>query len=135
MRRSVAARAVTRISCRPSPGPHGLRPPGRRITPELIGEVALTVERELRSSFFAPVLDGLTAAELRFVRAVGDAGEREDFGEIARRLGDAVRFDPATSRLAPIRDALVERGVLYTDDGGRLRFALPLFERYIRSTD
>jgi hypothetical protein len=108
---------------------------GPALTPELIAAVALRVERELRSSFFAPVLDGLSPAELRFVRAVADAEENEGFAEIARRLGDAVRFDPATSRLAPVLAGLVDRGVLYTDGDDRLRFALPYFERYVHSTD
>ncbi len=106
-----------------------------RITPDDVAAVTMGVERELRASYFSPVLDGLTSTELRFVRAVADADQRDDFVAIARRLGDAVRFDPATSRLAPIRDALVDRRVLFTDAGGELCFALPYLERYVRTTD
>jgi len=106
-----------------------------RVTPDDITAVALDVERDLRASFFAPVLDGLSSSELRFVRAVADAGRRATFAEVANRLGDPVRFDPATSRLAPIRDDLLARGVLYVGEGEVLEFALPYLERYVRTTD
>lgn len=108
---------------------------GQRITPDDVAAVALPVERALKASFFAPVLDGLSPAEVRFVRAVADAGSAPTFAEVANRLGDPVRFDPATSRLAPVRDELLARGVLCRLEGDRLQFALPLFERYVHTAD
>lgn len=108
---------------------------GKAITPDDVAAVALPVERALKASFFAPVLDGLSPTELRFVRAVADAAPHPTFTDVANRLGDPVRFDPATSRLAPIRDELLERGVLSSPDGESLEFALPFFEQYVHVTD
>lgn len=108
---------------------------GTAITPDDVAAVALPVERALKRSFFAPVLDGLSPTELRFVRAVADAAPAATFAEVARRLGDPVRFDPATSRLAPVRDELLARGVLSSPDGELLEFALPYFEQYVHVVD
>ena len=104
------------------------------MTPDDVAAVTLPVERDLKQTFFAPVLDTLDPSERRFLRALAEEGTEAPFADVARRLGDPVRFDPATSRLAPTRDALLRRGVVFERDG-RLGFALPYFERYLHATD
>ncbi len=108
---------------------------GPDLLPEHVADAAFDAEQDLRATFFSPVLDGLTPAELRFARALADEGGAATFDQIARRLGDPVRFDPATSRLAPVRDALLRDRVLIDTGDGLLRLAVPYLERYLRVAD
>ncbi|MEZ5255599.1 MAG: hypothetical protein R2705_01490 [Ilumatobacteraceae bacterium] len=81
------------------------------------------------------MLDTLDPSERRFLRALAEEGPRCCSVDVARRLGDPVRFDPATSRLAPTRDASLRRGVVFERDG-RPGFALAAyFERHLHATD
>ena len=84
---------------------------------------------ELDASFFRVRFDRLTPAEKRYLRAMADLGAGPHrSGDIADRLGRRV------TAVAPTRNALIAKGMIYSPAHGDTAFTVPLFEGFMKRT-
>jgi hypothetical protein len=90
-------------------------------------------EQDVVATFFAPHQAGLTPGQNRFLRALRQEGDGATFEAVRSRLGDFSRLGP--SPLRAICDALVDSGVLYTNDGKHLNFSVAAFGVFVATTD
>jgi hypothetical protein len=82
---------------------------------------------ELDASFFRVRFDRLTPAERRYMRAMAALGPGPHrSGDIAERLGRKV------TTVAPIRNALIAKGMLYSPAHGDTAFTVPLFDGFMK---
>lgn len=82
---------------------------------------------ELDASFFRVRFDRLTPAEKRYLRAMADLGEGPHrSGDIADRLGKKV------TTVAPTRNSLIAKGMLYSRSHGDTAFTVPLFDGFMK---
>ncbi|HEX5776170.1 MAG TPA: ATP-binding protein [Caulobacteraceae bacterium] len=82
---------------------------------------------ELDASFFRVRFDRLTPAEKRYMRAMAALGPGPHrSGDIADQLGKKV------TSVAPIRNALIAKGMLYSPAHGDTAFTVPLFDGFMR---
>lgn len=89
-------------------------------------EVALA---ELDASFFRVRFDRLTPAEKRYMRAMAELGPGPHrSGEIAALLGKE------NSAVAPVRNRLIGKGMVYSPAHGDTAFTVPLFDSFMRRT-
>ena len=83
--------------------------------------------RELDQSFFKVRFDRCTPAERRYMRALAELGQgTHRSGDIAEALGVAV------TTVAPTRNALIRKGMIYSPSHGDTTFTVPLFDQYMR---
>jgi hypothetical protein len=91
----------------------------RRATEEALAE--------LDASFFRVRFDRLTPAEKGYIRAMAELGAGPHrSGDIADQLGRKV------TTVAPIRNALISKGMLYSPAHGDTAFTVPLFDAFMR---
>jgi hypothetical protein len=91
----------------------------RRATDEVL--------TDLDASFFRVRFDRLTPAEKTYLRAMADLGPGPHrSGDIAERLGRKV------TTVAPIRNALIAKGMLFSPAHGDTAFTVPLFDGFMR---
>jgi hypothetical protein len=84
---------------------------------------------QLDASFFRVRFDRLTPAEKRYIRAMAELGEGPHrSGDIAERMGLRV------TSAAPIRSALIRKGMIYSPNHGDTAFTVPMFDAFIRRT-
>lgn len=84
---------------------------------------------ELDASFFRVRFDRLTPAEKRYLRAMADLGPGPHrSGDIAERLGRKV------TTVAPLRNALINKGMIFSPAHGDTAFTVPLFDLFMRRT-
>jgi hypothetical protein len=82
---------------------------------------------ELDASFFRVRFDRLTPAEKRYLRAMAELGPGPHrSGDIAHQLGTKVQS------VAPVRAALIAKGMVYSPSHGDTGFTVPLFDQYMR---
>lgn len=82
---------------------------------------------ELDASFFRVRFDRLTPAEKRYLRAMAELGPGPHrSGTIADALGVKV------STLAPVRNSLITKGMLFSPSHGDTAFTVPLFDAFMR---
>ncbi|MFQ3596645.1 MAG: ATP-binding protein [Sphingomonadaceae bacterium] len=82
---------------------------------------------ELDASFFRVRFDRLTPSEKRYLRAMAGLGAGPHrSGDIADAMGRAV------NQLAPIRNALIKKGMLYSPAHGDTAFTVPMFDAFMR---
>jgi hypothetical protein len=82
---------------------------------------------DLDASFFRVRFDRLTPAEKAYMRAMADLGAGPHrSGDIAERLGRKV------TNAAPIRSALIEKGMIFSPAHGDTAFTVPLFDAFMR---
>ncbi|WP_206245356.1 AAA family ATPase [Novosphingobium terrae] len=82
---------------------------------------------ELDASFFRVRFDRLTPAEKRYLRAMASLGAGPHrSGDIAEALGVKV------SSVAPTRNSLITKGMLYSPAHGDTAFTVPLFDAFMR---
>lgn len=82
---------------------------------------------DLDASFFQVRIDRLTPAEKRYMRAMAVLGPGPHrSGEIAKVLGKA------NSAVAPVRNRLIAKGMLYSPAHGDTAFTVPLFDSFMR---
>ena len=83
--------------------------------------------QELDQSFFRVRFDRLTPSERRYMRAMAELGAGPHrSGDIAETLGREV------SAVAPIRNALINKGMIYSPNHGDTAFTVPLFDGFMR---
>lgn len=82
---------------------------------------------ELDASFFRVRFDRLTPAEKRYLRAMAELGAGPHrSGDIADRLGKKV------TTVAPTRNSLIAKGMLYSRSHGDTAFTVPLFDGFMK---
>ena len=82
---------------------------------------------ELDASFFRVRFDRLTRGQKRYMRAMAELGAGPHrSGEIADMLKKKV------TTLAPVRDLLIAKGMLYSPAHGDTAFTVPLFDGFMR---
>lgn len=86
-----------------------------------------TVIAALDESFFRVRFDRLTPLEKRYLRAMADLGPGPHrSGDIAGALGRRV------TALAPTRNQLIAKGMLWSPQHGDTAFTVPLFDEFMR---
>lgn len=84
---------------------------------------------ELDASFFRVRFDRLTPFEKRYLRAMADLGPGPHrSGDIADRLRREV------TSVAPTRNALIAKGMVYSPAHGDTAFTVPLFDGFMKRT-
>lgn len=84
---------------------------------------------ELDKSFFQMRFERCTPSERRYMRALAEFGAgKQRSGEIADLLGVKVQT------VAPTRNALIKKGMIYSPAHGDTEFTVPLFDQYMRRT-
>lgn len=84
---------------------------------------------ELDASFFRVRFDRLTPSEKRYLRAMAELGAGPHrSGDIAERLKRKV------TTVAPVRNALIGKGMIYSPAHGDTAFTVPLFEGFMKRT-
>lgn len=82
---------------------------------------------ELDKSFFQMRFERCTPSEKRYMRALAEFGAgKQRSGEIADVLGLKVQS------VAPTRNALIKKGMIYSPAHGDTEFTVPLFDQYMR---
>ena len=83
----------------------------------------------LDQSFFRVRLDRLTPREKDYLRALAELGaDPQRCGDIAEKLGVEV------NRVAPLRNGLIKKGMIYSPAHGDTAFTVPLFEAFMKRT-
>jgi len=81
----------------------------------------------LDASFFRVRFDRLTFAEKRYVRAMAELGPGPHrSGDVAEAVGRKV------TSLAPIRNQLIAKGMIFSPSHGDTAFTVPLFDEFLR---
>ncbi len=84
------------------------------------------IER-LDANFFRVRFDRLTPREKDYLRALAELGaEPQRSGEIAAMLGVKVQT------VAPLRDSLMKKGMIYSPAHGDTAFTVPLFDEFMK---
>jgi hypothetical protein len=97
------------------------------ITPDHVTAATVTALADLDASFFRVRFDRLTPAEKRYLRAMATLGAGPHrSGDIADALGVKV------SSVAPTRNSLITKGMLYSPSHGDTAFTVPLFDAFMR---
>jgi Holliday junction resolvasome RuvABC ATP-dependent DNA helicase subunit len=84
---------------------------------------------DLDMSFFRVRFDQLTLKQKSYLRAMAELGAGpHGSGEIAVALGKKV------TDVAPVRDQLINKGLIYSPSHGETAFTVPLFDAFMRRT-
>jgi hypothetical protein len=103
-------------------------PEGDRIRAGDVKRASALVDEQLDRTFFGGLLGRATEAGRRYLAAMAQLGEGPyGSGEVAERGG----WRSVTSA-APVRQSLMERGLIYSPDHGRVEFATPRFAEFMR---
>lgn len=82
---------------------------------------------ELDAGFFRVRFDRLTPTEKRYLRAMAELGPGPHrSGDIAERLGKNV------TSVAPVRNELITKGMIYSPAHGDTAFTVPLFDGFMK---
>ena len=83
--------------------------------------------RRLDANFFRVRFDRLTPREKEYLRALADLGEgSQRSGDIAEHLGVKVQS------VAPVRNSLIKKGMIYSPAHGDTAFTVPLFGDFMK---
>ncbi len=97
------------------------------ITAADVEAVRDIVSEKLDRSFFRVRFDRVSPAERRYLRAMAELGPGPHrSGEIAGAYGVSV------TRVASVRDSLINKGMIYSSEYGRTEFTVPLFDEFLR---
>ena len=96
------------------------------ITVDVIEEATHSVLTLLDQSFFRVRFDRLTPREKDYLRAMAELGPGP------HRTGDiADKFGRSMTSLAPLRSALIKKGMIYSPAHGDNAFTVPLFDQFM----
>ena len=83
--------------------------------------------RKLDGSFFRVRFDRLTPTEREYMRALAGLGpEPQRSSDVAAEMGRKA------NSVAPVRDDLIKKGMLYSPEHGMIAFTVPLFDEFMR---
>jgi hypothetical protein len=92
-----------------------------------VDRAAKNAQKRLDSGFFRVRLDRLTLREKEYMRAMAELGAGPHrSGEIATALASKV------SDVAPTRDKLIKKGMIYGPQHGLTAFTVPMFDEFLR---
>jgi hypothetical protein len=101
--------------------------PKSPIQEEDVDRGAAHAQKRLDAGFFRVRLDRLTNREKEYLRAMAElGGGPHRSGEIAAALGVEV------SDVAPTRDKLIKKGMVYSPQHGDTAFTVPMFDEFLR---
>jgi hypothetical protein len=93
---------------------------------QVIKETTQIVTQRLDENFFKVRFDRLTPTEKRYLRAMSSLGAGPyRTSDIAKALGRQVRS------VAPIRDNLMKKGMVFSPSHGEMAFTVPLFDGFM----
>jgi len=97
------------------------------IAADHVAAATVTALADLDASFFRVRFDRLTPAEKRYLRAMASLGAGP------HRSGDiADALEVKVSSVAPTRNSLITKGMLYSPSHGDTAFTVPLFDAFMR---
>jgi hypothetical protein len=100
--------------------------PGPVITRQDVLDATKTSVAVLDRDFFRVRFERCNASEKRYLRALASMGPgAHRSGDVADRLGLKI------SSLAPARDRLIRKGMIYAPQYGDVAFTVPLFDAYM----
>lgn len=103
--------------------------PEQGIDIKVAREATRLALKELDHQFFRVRFDRITPAERDYLRALAELGEGvHRSGNVAQLIGKT------THQLAPVRDALIRKGMIYSPGYGDIAFTVPLFDQFMRRT-
>ena len=133
---SIAAEAVAAILQSTQGYPYFLQEWGKHswqvapqspINAEDVAIAGLAAVAELDASFFRVRFDQLAPSEKRYLRAMAELGPGPHrSGDIADQLGVKV------TTVAPTRNGLIRKGMLYSPSHGDTAFTVPLFDEFLK---
>lgn len=83
--------------------------------------------RKLDESFFRVRFDRLTPLERDYMRCLAELGsEPQRSADVASRMGRKA------NSVAPTRDSLIKKGMVYSPEHGMIAFTVPLFDEFMR---
>ncbi|PTB18267.1 AAA family ATPase [Trinickia symbiotica] len=101
--------------------------PASPIDVEAVNEATRRSIARLDESFFRMRFDRLTPREKAYMRALAELGAgAQRSGEIAELLGVKVQS------IAPVRNALIKKGMIYSPAHGDTAFTVPLFDQFMK---
>jgi len=104
----------------------GTPPPELAGRDELTERAAIALDR-IRAGWSAVRFDRLTPTEKRYMRAMAELGPGPHrSGDIAEILGQKV------TTVAPLRNALIAKGMVYSPAHGDTAFTVPLFDAFTK---
>jgi hypothetical protein len=94
---------------------------------ETVNKATSASIQRLDESFFRVRFDRLTPSEKKYLRALAELGEGSHrSGDIAEQLGVKVQS------VAPVRNNLIKKGMIYSPSHGDTAFTVPLFDAYMK---
>ena len=91
-----------------------------------VKRASLRAKTALDEGFFRVRVDGRPPSEMKYLRAMADLGAGPHrSGDIARVLGKEV------TALAPVRNKLIKKGMVWSPRHGETAFTVPLFEDFM----
>ena len=97
------------------------------IGPPVVNRAEPKVVQDLDESFFRVRFDRLSPSEKRYLRAMAELGEGPHrSGEVADTLGVKVQS------VAPTRNSLIKKGMIYSPQHGDTAFTVPLFDAFLK---
>jgi hypothetical protein len=106
-----------------------LAAPSSPITLKDVNRASITATAALDESFFRVRLDRLTPREKKYLRAMAELGPGP------HRSGDiAACYGAIVSSLAPTRNALIEKGMIWSPSHGDTAFTVPMFDAFMKRT-
>lgn len=97
------------------------------ITPQDVQTAEPLTVAALDEGFFKVRFDRSKPSERRYLRAMAELGEGPHrSGDIAAQLGKSV------NTLAPVRNSLINKGMVWSPNHGETAFTVPLFDQFMR---
>lgn len=98
------------------------------ILPEDVAAATPNIIKKLDENFFRVRFDRLTPGEKNYLRAMAELGSRPAYrsSDIAGVLGIKVQSG------APVRSALIKKGMIYSPSHGDTAFTVPLFAEFMK---
>ncbi len=101
--------------------------PAKTITSDDVAAANKAAIKRLDRGFFRVRLDRMTPREQEYMRAMAELGAGPHrSGDIASKLGIGVRT------AAPLRNTLIQKGMIYSPAHGDTAFTVPMFDAYLR---
>ena len=95
----------------------------------IVQEATRTSIIRLDKNFFRVCFDRLTPREKDYLRALAELGAKpQRSGAIAEMMGLTVQG------VAPLRNSLIKKGMIYSPEHGDTAFTVPLFDEFMRRT-
>ncbi len=94
---------------------------------DIVREATRESIRRLDANFFRVRFDRLTPREKDYLRALADMGDTtQRSGDIAERLNVKVQS------IAPVRNGLIKKGMIYSPAHGDTAFTVPMFSEFMK---